>query len=101
MDSTCLSFFVEDNGLFENQLSRYSVYPNPSQGIFIISSENSISLKLDIRVISCVGKEVFSQTILSKPGHNDSIDLRRLEKGLYFIELNSGSQIYTQKIIIY
>ena len=71
------------------------IYPNPSNGL--------INIELDklnfynISISNVLAKEVYKNTISSV---NTTLDLSNFDKGLYFVELNDGKNIFTKKIII-
>ena len=73
-----------------------SIYPNPSDGKFRIHSENGIS-KVD--VYNMIGKKLYSKTGTNRAKLNE-IDLTKLQKGVYFIEINDGTKTQTEKIVI-
>ena len=71
------------------------IYPNPSNGL--------INIELDklnfynISISNVLAKEVYKNTISSV---NTTLDLSNFDKGLYFVELNDGKNIFTKKLII-
>ena len=71
------------------------IYPNPSNGL--------INIELDklnfynISISNVLAKEVFNSTISAV---NTTLDLSNFDKGLYFVELNDGENIFTKKLII-
>lgn len=72
--------------------SKISVYPNPSNGLFNIVTDQ-IS---DVIVINSQGKLVASKQI----DHIGSIDLSQFAAGIYFIRLQSGDSSTTKRITI-
>lgn len=73
-----------------------SVFPNPSDGKFSISNEAGIS---QIIVYNMLGKQVYSKITPNLERISD-LDLSNLNKGIYFLEINSGAKLHTQKIVI-
>ncbi len=70
------------------------VYPNPSSGIFTISSETEIN---SVVVYNTLGETVLHQKLTA----NDSqIDLSLQPKGVYFAKITSGGQSIIKKVII-
>jgi hypothetical protein len=71
------------------------IYPNPSNGL--------INIELDklnfynISISNVLAKEVYNSTISAV---NTILDLSNFDKGLYFVELNDGKNIFTKKLII-
>ncbi len=71
-----------------------NIYPNPSNGIFKINSEIQKNTTIQIRNIE--GK------LLREFNSNDYLifDIRELEEGVYFLQLNSENKIVTEKIVL-
>jgi hypothetical protein len=82
-----------------------SIYPNPSNGVFTISSSRfSIS---GLNVFNALGENVYSSSKTTSIGKESSgqtsshFDISSLKRGIYFIELKGDWQfIYRGKIII-
>ena len=76
--------------------SGFSIFPNPSKGIFTIENLNNENIKFSIRnilgQISYLGK-------LSSIS-NSTIDLSHLESGIYTIEFDGKSRQHNQKLVI-
>lgn len=71
------------------------IYPNPSNGLINIELDKLNFYNISISNI--LAKEVYNSTISAV---NTKLDLSNFDKGLYFIELNDGENIFTKKIII-
>ncbi|HXD93040.1 MAG TPA: T9SS type A sorting domain-containing protein [Bacteroidia bacterium] len=72
----------------------YLLYPNPSNGVFII--ETNTSDKQALQIFDVTGKIVLSQNINSKT----NIDASGLDNGIYFIQVKTNENTYTQKVIV-
>ena len=70
----------------------YVLYPNPVLNDLFISSENLLIER--IRIYSISGKEVLNVESIEK-----SIDVSRLQQGIYFIEVTSAEGRSVQKFI--
>jgi hypothetical protein len=82
------------NGL-EEKRSNISIYPNPSNGIFVIELDGTT--KYDLTIYNVLGQTVFStftNTILT------TIDLSSFDKGVYTVELKNKNAIYIEKVIV-
>ena len=75
---------------FEEQNKMIAVYPNPSSGVFVISSDKKID---SVTVYNSLGQKVYY-------GNQSKIDISNNSKGIYFIEITSDKQKTTQKIIL-
>lgn len=76
------------------------LYPNPSNGQFIISTEENLGLFSKAEVVNMIGQKIYSMDITSE---KTIIDLPSgISKGIYFVRiLGKQSEIYsTEKIII-
>ena len=73
-----------------------SIYPNPSEGIFNLKLKNLSNFTFDLYDIT--GKNIMNKIPINK---NDfTIDLNQLQKGLYFIKLQSEIGTITKKLIL-
>jgi len=80
---------------FNNSIS-VNIFPNPSSGIFTVNLRNCRDAKI------CV-YDVLGNCLLNKNCRSDvspKIDLSCQPKGIYFVELLSGTERRTEKIII-
>jgi len=84
-----------------NMINDFNIYPNPNEGIFRVSfSANSTDL-IELRVINPLGEDIFFDQLSSFHGEYDKkINLSNYAKGVYFIKINSGSELIFKKIII-
>ncbi len=77
------------SGIRNNNAERlFSVYPNPSNGIFNI--KNNSGKANTVRVIDSMGKELKSFTT---EGLYDSIDLSDLPNGMYLLKFEDGASV--------
>ena len=78
-------------------LNRLTISPNPSPGLFTISSD-TISGKVNIQVIDIQGRVVLKE-IESNFINEKTINLSGFESGIYIIKIEGLEFSYTQKII--
>ncbi len=77
-------------GLVERQQKNFSVFPNPSKGIFHLTSNHNTVIEIS----NLLGDIVyFNDHIIA----NENIDLSSLNNGIYFIKAQNG---IIQKVII-
>lgn len=89
------------SGIEENTLSGISIYPNPTNGLFNITSSNANFTELVINVFDMQGKEVFNTTDRNNTSsYNKQINLEGLAKGIYYIKLNTDAGVKVQKLIL-
>ncbi len=70
-----------------------SVYPNPSNGTFIVKSDIQISLI----ITNELGQIVMT---LNLTENTPSIEVKNLAKGIYFITGNNSSDVFKSKLIV-
>ena len=74
------------------------VYPNPSTGNFFIKMPSELGTeKAKVQVFALDGKLVFEKEI--NKGNDNSVNLT--SKGMYIIKTTIGTQVFTNKIVIY
>ncbi|MBT5615662.1 MAG: T9SS type A sorting domain-containing protein, partial [Flavobacteriales bacterium] len=83
------------SGFADVKQSIFTVYPNPSNGVFTI--ELDATEKHDITVNNALGQTVISTT---NRGMNTTIDLSNFGKGVYTVELKNNSSTYVEKVIV-
>ncbi len=80
----------------ESPIGSFSLYPNPTNGAFTVSTDEGLNKPVFITVTNSIGIRVYSLKAESSKSY--SLDLSRLPKGLYFVRLISDSGIRTSKI---
>jgi subtilisin-like proprotein convertase family protein len=91
--------FDDCSGVSELSGSTVSVYPNPSNGNFIISLSN-ISEQVSVQVVDMQGRIIYSQIEGLKVGKENVISLDNVERGVYLISVSSDKGRYTQSIVV-
>lgn len=81
------------NETFESY--KFSAYPNPSDGLFNIKS-NQFFENVTLRLIDLSGRIIFSKEAYT-PG--EPINITTLKNGIYIINLITDNKTYLQKII--
>ncbi len=88
-------------GVEENNISGILIFPNPTNGMLTLAVKNPAFTELQISVVDIQGKEVFNNLYKNvSAGYNKQINLDGFAKGIYFIKMNTGSDIQIQKLII-
>ncbi|OYU85774.1 MAG: hypothetical protein CFE24_00795 [Flavobacterium sp. BFFFF2] len=79
-------------------LPQFTVFPNPSKGIFTINTKNDIKT---IRVFNINGAVVYDETITEPAAIelNKTIDLSNVAPGAYIMELSNQYGTQTEKIM--
>lgn len=77
-----------------------AIFPNPNSGIFTVSYKchQATSFSLDIK--NSLGQSIFIKEYPEQKDIVESLDLGRLAKGIYFIQVNTDQATEVKKIII-
>jgi hypothetical protein len=87
------------SGVSEKEMGNYfSIVPNPSNGVFSLVSRLS-NLTYNISVINALGQEIMNKRDINGAAVNE-INLSDYSNGVYFINITSGSNKITKKLII-
>jgi len=88
-----VSIISNINGVGTPSTSKFSIYPNPGNGLFHIKSNETVE-KLKIYIYSASGMEIQTSN------NQNKIDLSNQEDGIYLVKLKSDQQtIGTQTLI--
>ena len=75
----------------------FSIIPNPNNGLFTIKTEGLNRSDYRIEIYSVSGRKMYQRNINSS---SFDIDLGHQAKGIYFIKITSGNQVFNSKLII-
>ena len=75
--------------LNENNIVDYSLFPNPTNNILNVKSQELV----DIEIYDSIGNLVLNKN------STKSIDVSKLSNGIYFVNIISGSKTTTEKFI--
>lgn len=80
----------------------FAVYPNPSNGVFTVSTANATNSGDTVITISDLnGRRVFTRDVKNLGGNlNETIDVQNLTNGLYLLQVQQGASSTVEKIII-
>ncbi|MCZ2355480.1 MAG: fibronectin type III domain-containing protein, partial [Bacteroidia bacterium] len=79
----------------------FSIYPNPTQGQFIARISAETGVRYSCKIISINGQEITQREgiIDSKPV-DFAFDISDNAKGVYFLYLSIGEDVYIEKIVL-
>ena len=80
-------------------ISAISVFPNPSNGKFMLEVTNNIREDACLEIFNVMGEKVYATCNLKHQTSNE-IDLTKALKGVYFIKIYVQEKIYIKKIIV-
>jgi hypothetical protein len=73
-----------------------NIYPNPSTGRFYIQMGDAFKANTKVEVFNVVGMKVF-ETLAT--AYKTEIDLSAMKQGVYYVRVDNGQNIITQKIM--
>lgn len=79
--------------------SLLTVYPNPSNGKFTVTVEGLQEANCTLEICNYLGQEIYTSMFKAQQSILD-IDLSDFPKGMYFVKVNNGTNVYTHKILI-
>ena len=92
------TFDTGTTGIINNSNNEnISIYPNPSNGIFTINSEQLTMNNEQITITDITGKIIKQFTMNNE---QFTINLTNQPTGIYFINIQTETDIYTEKLII-
>lgn len=97
----CTDTFYSGN-LIEEETKEleFSMFPNPTTGNFSINLEGENQDHLNIKIFDMFGNEVYAATEENKAFSNTlQVDMNGRGKGVYFVNVESESKVYSKKLI--
>ncbi|MFD2726175.1 zinc-dependent metalloprotease [Hyunsoonleella rubra] len=96
----CITTVVLGNDDF-NGFTGLKVFPNPSEGNFNVQLQaNLASNTVNIEVYDLRGRSIYGKTFKSTSKFEQTIDLGRVQSGLYILKVSDGQRTSSRKIAI-
>jgi hypothetical protein len=97
--SMVFMFVGVDDGMASGLL--VDLYPNPNNGLFTLALESDVVRDLQIEVYDLAGRKLYAKDLnLSAGKWSGQIDLQSVAKGVYVLQLRSGSETDFRKVIV-
>ena len=77
-----------------------SIKPNPSNGIFVLDLITNENKDVTVDVLSLQGQVIYNKSSKSVSKLRETIDISYFAKGVYYIRINTGTDVITKKIIL-
>jgi hypothetical protein len=84
-------------GMLHNEVN---LFPNPTSGVVNVNVNLMTREDLNIKVTNSIGQVVSSVSETNTFGGNYLMDLTAEPNGVYFIEVQSGTEVVTRRIVI-
>ncbi len=81
------------------KVGTFKIYPNPSNGIFKVQFETTLSENIEVTIFDGIGRKIHTQTF-EKGNQEFVIDVKNQSKGMYLIHFNQNDKVYSKQIII-
>jgi photosystem II stability/assembly factor-like uncharacterized protein len=79
----------------------FRLYPNPAKEFTVCSLQFANDAKVDLVVTDVLGRILFTQHLETLKGKLETtLDMRKFSKGIYFVNLKTGSASHTEKLIV-
>lgn len=75
------------------------IYPNPTQGQVFINYISEVNQTLNVQVFDALGQVVLTQEVL-RNSPATMLDWSRLSRGIYFVRMDNGAQVKTERIVV-
>ncbi|NQY11546.1 MAG: T9SS type A sorting domain-containing protein [Flavobacteriales bacterium] len=102
--------FDKENVLYEEHLAKLEaesveqdianvlvVYPNPSNGQFIVKIDHDLNRIETLQIVDNVGRVVYAE---SNPQYSNQINLGEVASGIYHVRVISGTQVFEGETIV-
>lgn len=81
---------------------KFNVFPNPTIDLINLNFYNHSTSKIEINLISIDGKTNINlfDKVLNEGNHQLDLDLKNIEKGIYFVEIKNNKSVDYKRIVL-
>jgi hypothetical protein len=96
------SFIMGGVGVNETLNSNnISIFPNPTKGLLFVELNTPEQTPISIKISNLLGEVIIEEEFTAQPGINKrTLNLQHLGTGVYLIKMQSGTEVYNQRVII-
>ncbi|NVK05833.1 MAG: T9SS type A sorting domain-containing protein, partial [Flavobacteriia bacterium] len=96
------NFDVENISLTESTLGRtLSIYPNPSTGVVTLDFTLDRNEETDVYILNGLGQRVMKADLGTINSFNGQIDMSHLPRGVYILQVNTGSHMVNRRVTLH
>lgn len=95
IDDLEMTFTTATAGIGKDDITGFSLYPNPVKGGKVFISSNNSYVERAVQIFDVLGKQVVNQK-----GTQNSVEVGHLTKGIYIIKVEEEGKIATRKLVI-
>ncbi|MBN1925243.1 MAG: T9SS type A sorting domain-containing protein [Prolixibacteraceae bacterium] len=88
---------IEQVNHFEN---KYRIYPNPATDQLIFEFGKIAGLDVELEIVSMSGQKLLEKQISLFAGQKETIDVSRLQNGIYLLKILDSKDVFSQTIVI-
>lgn len=89
---------VSVNNVDGNELA-FSIYPNPSKGEFTLVAPKSKE-SINIEILDTKGQLIYDEVMTAASARINTINMKAIAKGVYFVKISDGNSSRVEKLII-
>jgi HYR domain/Secretion system C-terminal sorting domain len=88
-----------NNNVVETSTEAIKVYPNPNEGVFNVEIPVS-SKTAEIMITDITGRVIETRSVSENTGAPVQFSLLNVAKGIYFVKVKAGDDVYVNKLIV-
>lgn len=82
-------------------LSGFQLWPNPAQSVFNVAFDVDQSQAFQIKLVDLTGETIFNDQATAFAGRYETkIDVSKLARGIYFLNITGDRGTYTRKVVV-
>ncbi|WP_317897896.1 T9SS type A sorting domain-containing protein [Aurantibacillus circumpalustris] len=89
-------------GIKENSILKEGIhlFPNPSQGDFIIITNFTSTQNIKVKVYNSMGEIIYTESVNGIKENKIDVNMSEYSNGIYFVEIDNGREKITKKLIL-
>lgn len=79
-----------------SKTDKFNIFPNPTSSVLNIHFHEIMPKSTSLEIINMLGETVFESSLT---GQINTLDVTRINRGIYFIKIENQSEAYVQKFV--